>query len=174
MKYKFTIITISLLIIAFISYILFFRCSRKLPEFSNYTIVSNRGAVIPAKLYLRNKKSMVNGNEKKIEEFILSFSDSLINNDLNLSGDDKLYKFLVVVPNQKIIGLVNDMNALTEKDKCICQANDDADSFTSIINNRTFFNKPPITNASFTNKKVVFNTYGILKQFGESIIVEIH
>lgn len=174
MKYKFTIIGLSIFIIAFLIYIFCFKCHRKLPELCNYTIVSNTGATIPAKLYLRNVKSILSGKEQNIEEFILCFSDTIISNPLNISGDDKLYKFLVIVPNQKIIGLVNHMNDLKEKDKYICQASDEADTFTSIINNNTFFSNPPITRASFSNKKVVFNTYGVLKQFGESISIEIH
>lgn len=172
MKNKFTIIIISLLIISFLIYMFLFRCHRKLPEVSNYNIVSNTGMTIPAKLYSRTVKAMIDGKEENIDEFILCFNDTLISNQLNVSGDNKLYKFLVIIPNQKIIGLINGMDALNEKETYVCQENDEADNFTSIINNRTFFSNPPIKEASFTDNKVIFNTYGVLKQFGESIIIE--
>ncbi|UWY30148.1 hypothetical protein N4T20_09445 [Flavobacterium sp. TR2] len=173
MKYKITIIIISLITILLILYMFVLRCNRKLPELSNYNIVSNTGTIIPAKLYSRIVKSNIDGNEKIINEFILCFNDALISNKLNVSGDEKLYKYLVIVPDLKVIGLVNHAKSLKEKDIYICQTDDKADSFTSMINNRTFYSNPPIKEASFTREKIVFNTYGILKQFGDSIIIEI-
>lgn len=150
----------------------FIKCHRKLPELSNYTIVSNNGKKVPAKLYSRTVSSIVNGKEQVVYELLLCFNDAIISNSLNISGDEKVYKYLVIVPNLKMIGLVNKMNALEEKDGYLCQLDDEADYFTSIINNQTFFNNPPIKEINFTDNKIVFNTYGILKQFGKSIIIE--
>lgn len=172
MKYKLTIIVASILIFVLLLYIYLFRCYRKLPEVSNYSIVSNRGLSIPAKLFSRNVKSKLNDKEEVINEFILCFNDTLISDVSNISGDEKLYKYLVIVPDLKIIGLVNSMNSLKEKDNYICQVDAEADNFTSMINNNTFFSNPPIKEASFTNKKIIFNTYGVLKIFGESIVID--
>jgi hypothetical protein len=172
MKYKFTIIIISLLTLFIIFYMFVIRCNRKLPELPNYNIVSNTGVLIPAKLYSRIVKSSIDGEEKVINEFILCFNDTLISDKLNVSGDEKLYKYLVIIPDLKIIGLVNHTKSLKEKDSYVCQTGDEADGFTSMINNRTFYSNPPIKEASFTSKKIIFNSYGILKQFGDSIIIE--
>ncbi|TDO67872.1 hypothetical protein EV143_1255 [Flavobacterium chryseum] len=172
MKYKFTIIVISILVITCLFYMFISSCNRRLPEVSNYTIFSNTGMAMPAKLYSRTVKSVIDGKEENIDEFILCFNDTLIANHLNASGDDKVYKFLVIIPNKKIIGLVNNMNALKDKETHVCQENDDADNFTSIINNHTFFSNPPIKEATFTDKKIIFNTYGVLKQYGETAIIE--
>ena len=46
-------------------------------------------------------------------------------------------------------------------------------TYVDLINNYTFYSNPPIKKASFRDKKIVFNTYGILKQFGDKIIIEI-
>lgn len=173
MKSKLTIIIICVLTISLLFYMYVTRCHRKLPELSNYNIVSNKGKLIPAKLYSRNVKSIIDGKEEAVDELILCFNDTLIAEKLNVSGDEKLYKYLVIVPDLKMIGLVNHMKSLKEKDKYICQTNDEADNFTSMINNRTFYSNPPIKEARFTNKKIIFNTYGILKQFGDSIVIEI-
>ncbi len=146
---------------------------RKLPELSHYRIVSNTGKIVPAKLYSRTINSKINGKEQAVNEFILCFNDSLVSNELNVSGDEKVYKYLVVVPDLKMIGLVNKMKSLEEKDGYICQSDDEADNFTSIINNRTFFSNPPIKEANFADDKITFNTYGVLKQYGDSVIIEV-
>lgn len=172
MKSKLTIILISVLAIAILLYMFVMKCYRKLPELPNYKIVSNTGKIVPAKLYSRTVNSKINDKEQAVNEFILCFNDSLVSNELNISGDEKVYKYLVVVPDLKMIGLVNKMKSLEEKDGYICQSDDEADSFTSIINNHTFFSNPPIKEANFTEGKVTFNTYGLLKQFGDSIIIE--
>lgn len=172
MKFKFTIIIVSILILSVLFYMYAVKCYRKLPEVSNYSIVSNTGALIPAKLYSRVVKSTIDGKEEIVEELILCFNDTLILDKQNVSGDEKLYKYLVIIPDLKLIGLVNHIGSLKEKDKYICQTDDKADSFTSMINNRAFYDTPPIKEVSFTNKKIIFNTYGILKQFGDSIFIE--
>lgn len=171
MKNKLTIIFISLLTIAVLFYMFVMKCHRKLPELSDYKIVSNTGKTVPAKLYSRTVNSKVNGKEQAVDELILCFNDSLVSNELNVIGDEKVYKYLVIVPDLKIIGLVNKMKALEEKDGYICQSDDEADNFTSMINNRTFFSNPPIKEADFTKGKVTFNSYGVLKKFGNSIII---
>lgn len=171
MKYKFTIIIVSIFVIALLIYMFLFKCHRKLPELTNYSIVSNTGAVIPAKLYERTVKSTIDGKEENIEEFIICFNDSLISNQSSGNDDEKLYKYLVIVPKLKVIGLINNMKALKEKDNYICQESKEADMFTSMINNHTFFSNPPITKASFTDHKITFNTYGVLKKFGENIVI---
>ncbi|NRF39336.1 hypothetical protein [Pedobacter foliorum] len=172
MKFKLTIVIIGILTLSVLFYMYVVKCYRKLPELSNYSIVSNTGALIPAKLYSRVVKRTTDGKEEIIDELILCFNDTLISDKQNVSGDEKLYKYLVLIPDLKIIGLVNHINSLKEKDKYIWQTDDEADSFTSMINNRTFYSNPPIKAASFSNKKIIFNTYGILKRFGNSLVIE--
>lgn len=172
MKSKLTVILISVLAITIILYMFLMKCHRKLPELSDYKIVSNTGQTVPAKLYSRTVNSKVNGKEQAVYELILCFNDSIVSNELNISGDEKVYKYLVIVPDLKMIGLVNKMKSLEEKDGYVCQSDDEADNFTSMINNRTFFSNPPIKEASFNGNKIVFNSYGVLKQFGDTIIVE--
>lgn len=166
------IIIISIIATAILFYIFAMKCNRKLPELPNYRIVSNTGQSIPAKLYSRTVNAKIGNSEQAINEFILCFNDSLVSSKLNISGDEKVYKYLVIVPDLKMIGLVNKMKSLEEKDGYICQSDDEADNFTSIINNRTFFSNPPITDANFADGKITFNAYGVLKQFGDSIVIE--
>jgi len=170
MKTKIIIIGVIGLII--ISYLYLTQCYNKLPELLNYRIYSDNGKVIPAKLYKRVTKTLVNDKTEYVEEVIICFDDSLINNKLNRSGYEELDKFLVIVPKFKMIGFVESPSSFKIKDKYICQVDDKADIFTSIINNYAYFEKPPITKSTFSEKGVVFNTYGILKNFGNEIYVE--
>ncbi|PLK42152.1 hypothetical protein [Emticicia sp. TH156] len=170
MKTKFIIIGIIVLII--LSYLYLTHCYNKLPELLNYRIYSNNGKVIPAKLYKRVTKTLINNKTEYVEEVIICFDDSLINNKLNRFGEDELFKFLVIVPKFKMIGFVENPGSFKIKDKYICQVDDKADMFTSIINNHTIFKNPPITQSTFSEKGVVFNSYGILKNFGSEIYVE--
>ena len=41
-----------------------------------------------------------------------------------------------------------------------------------VVNNTVLYADPPIKQAIFYDKKVVFNTYGPLKHFGDSVICE--
>ncbi len=170
MKTKFIIIGVIVLVI--LSYLYLTQCCNKLPELANYRIYSDNGKAIPAKLYKRVTKTLVNDKTEYVEEIIIYFDDSLINNKLNRSGEEKLFKFLVIVPKFKMIGLVESPSSFKIKDKHICQVDDQADMFTSIINNHAFFKNPPITQSTFSEKGVVINTYGILKNFGNEIHFE--
>lgn len=165
MKYKKAkALLIVILIISIFIYLYNVNCYRTLPETSDYKIISNTGARIPAKLYLRTKRMK--------KEIIICFDDTLVSNELNISGDEKLDKYLVIASDLKIIGLVDHTTSFIVKDKCICQTEEEADYFTSMINNYSFYKNPPIKEATFSDKKIVFNTYGILKKYGDSIIVE--
>ncbi|MGE7774161.1 hypothetical protein ACQKLP_05525 [Chitinophaga sp. NPDC101104] len=169
MKLKFVII-VSVIVIAILLYLFSMKCYKKLPEVTSYRIVSNTGQSIPAKLYLRTK---TDNKEQVINELILCFNDSIVSSELNISGEDAVYKYLVIVPDYKLIGLVEQMGSLEEKEGYICQTNDAANKITPINNNFVFFTNPPIKDASFTAKNTTFNTYGILKQFGDSVIIEV-
>lgn len=170
MKNKKSIILI-ILTFSVLIYLFKFKCYRSLPEMTELKIVSNLGKQIPAKLYRRDITAKINGVEKDITEIILCFNDSLINDKLNISNKQRLSKFLVVIPDLKMIGIVNNQDSFNVKEYSICQTDRMADTFTSMINNHTFYNNPPIKKADFTNGKIVFNTFGILKQFGSSIII---
>ena len=175
MRNKFVVIIASIMALALLLFIYGqMKGCRKLTEVTKCTIMSDSGIAIPAKLYSRTVKSTIDGEEKVISELILSFDDKLILDKSNLSGDEKLYKYLVIIPGLKTVGLVNHMTSLKERDGYICQDKDEADGFTSIINNYTFFRNPPIKEASFLNGAVTFNTYGVLKRFGKSMVIKCH
>lgn len=168
---------IIILIIVFFStliYILKFKCYRSLPEINNYKIVSDLGKKIPAKLYTRNINYKINGRQHNLKEIIICFDDSIITNDSKYINKEILSKFLIVIPDKKMIGLVNDPSSFKMKSNCICQTDEIADTFTSIINNHSYFSNPPIKKAVFTKNKIIFNSYGILKKYGENIIIEIY
>lgn len=169
MKYKILII-ITIIAIIGIFYLFFVICTKH-PEIKTYSVLSDNGTQIPAKLYSREVISIMDGNEVSLKEIILCFDDSLVHNKLNAKGDEKLYKFLVIIPQYKTIGLINNINSIKVREGYLCQSSDDANKFTSIIDNRTFYKNPPIKEAQFEDKRVIFNTYGILREFGNSIII---
>lgn len=169
---KVIIIIFSLILTALLFYVFAMRSNRKLPELSSYRIVSNTGRSIPAKLYSRTVDAKIGDKEVVVDELVLGFSDSLVSDKLNDFGEDQVFKFLVIVPELKMIGLVNHMQSLEEKDGYVCQSGDAANEFISMINNRTFFSDPPIKRASFNTDRITFNTYGVLKQYGDSVVVE--
>lgn len=174
MKTKKGIIVIFSLIVAIILFYIFvMKNGRTLPELSSYRILSDTGVPIPAKLYSRTVDAEIGDKEVVVDELILSFSDSLVSDKLNDSNREKVYKFLVIVPDLKMIGLVNHMKSLEEREGYVCQSGDAANEFTSMINNRTAFSDPPIKKASFKTDKITFNTYGVLKQYGNSVVIEI-
>ena len=174
MKSKLGIISITIIIAAAILFYVFvMKYNKKLPELPSYQIVSNTGQSIPAKLYLRTVKAKFGNNDQEMDQFILCFDDSLVLNELNASGDEKVYKFLVISPELKMIGLINNMKTLEEREGYIYQSGHEADHFTSIINNFTFFSNPPIKEATITENKITFNTFGLLKQYGDKIIIEV-
>ena len=172
MANKGTLITAIVSMACVILFLFLIKCPKKLRELANYKVTSNTGSVVPAKLYSRFVQSTVNGKNKRIKELILSFDDNIVSDKANISGDKKLYKYLLIIPEFKMIGLVDHAGSLVEKEHYLCQYDDKANNFTSIINNKFFFAAPPVTKADFKNSVVVFNTYGILKKFGDSIIVE--
>lgn len=174
MKNKKIIILILFVCISTLIYFLKFRCYRTLPEITNYKIVSDLGIVIPAKLYSREVKTTVKGKEKVIHEIVIHFNDSLIDNKSNLSSQQRVSKFLLIIPELQMIGLMNKpTKSFKIKKDCICQTDKSADTFKSIVNNYALYSDPLIKRASFTNNKITFNTFGILKQFGDSIVIEI-
>lgn len=166
------IIIYIILIFSILIYLFKLRCYRSLPELEEYRIVSDIGKPIPAKLYRRTITAKLDGIEKDINEIIICFNDTLVNNKLNISNKQRLSKFLVVIPDLKMIGLLNNPDSFSIKKHCICQKDKIADTFTSMINNHTFYNDPPIKKADFVDGKIVFNSYGVLKQFGNSIVIE--
>lgn len=171
MKLKYIIITICFVITSLLIYIFLIDTDKKLPQLNDYTILSDNGLKIPAKLYSR--VVVYSGKQqKKVTEIIICFDESLLLQDKNqLNSDDKLYKYLVVIPELELIGLPNNQNSFKVKTNYILQTDEEADDFTSIVNNNTFFTHPPITKATFTKHGIAFNTYGILKQYGGNIII---
>lgn len=140
-----------------------------LPKLNDYKIVSNTGTPIPAILYSSKVKYTENSNVNKI---IVCFDDSLLTDSNNLLKDHKLYKYLVVVPQLKMIGYPEKIKTFRLEEENLIQTGHDADQFTSVVGNFTFFTDPPIKKASYNEDRIVFNTYGILKQYGDSIIIE--
>ncbi|UUC45189.1 hypothetical protein [Flavobacterium cerinum] len=171
MKTKKITLLISLLIVIISGYVWATKCHRKLPEVSSYSILSDTGQPIPAKLYSRIKEAKIDGKEQIIKEYILCFNDSLLSEPV--SEKERLYKYLVIVPVVEMIGLPDYMQSFKEKGKYLYQSDEEADIFTPIVNNYNFFEDPPIKKAIYTDKKISFNTFGVLKQFGNTVIVEI-
>ena len=171
MKKNRTFFIILISVITFCAFFYNFRCYRKLPEITNFKIFSETGMPIPAKLYKREVESKINGKTLTIKEIIVCFDDVIIDNVSNTSNKQKVSKFIVVIPDLKMIGLINKPDSFEIKDDHLCQTDKIADTFTSMINNNVFFSKPPINEAQFSKDRIVFNTYGVLKKFGNKIII---
>lgn len=171
MNYKSVLFSVSFIAILSAIYFVVFPCHRKLPAQANYVIVSNTGQSIPAKLYARTVETKSNNQLLLVREFFLAFSDSLVLDSQNVLGEHHVPKFLVLVPYYKMIGIPDHMHDLKERDGYICQSSDKADYFAPIVNNHALFKNPPITEVQFTERKISFNTFGILKKFGQSIII---
>lgn len=161
-----------LILIGLVFYFASSMCYKKLPVLLNYKIFGSNGQRIPAKLYFRKSESNKNNKSLIIKELVLVFDDSIIKSQLNKEGESKLHKYLLFIPSEKIIGLINNSNSFEVKEDCICQNSENADIFTSIINNRSFFNDPPIKKAVFSKNKIIFNSFGILIGFGNEITIE--
>ena len=171
MKNKFLIVIGSILVVIIAVYVYRMVFYQKLPEVVNYTIVSDKGTFIPAKLYSR----IADDKGKNIQEFIICFNDTLIEDQSYISKYEKLEKYLLIVPKYEMMGLMERRNScLKEKDGYILQTSDDPNRFTSMINNTLLFEDPVIKEASFKKNQITFNTYGVLKKFGEKVIINIH
>lgn len=133
-----------------------------------YSIVSNKGIAIPASLYAGdtmklNEKSAVNATYILVLDTCLDFKNEHI-----------MPEVLVIYPESKFLAQsslcsesftrINDTSS-HQRYKILDEV--------GIVNNTVLYSNPPIKYANFYNKKLVFNTYGTLKQFGDSIIISL-
>lgn len=133
-----------------------------------YSIVSDKGIAIPASLYVGDTMKL---NEKSVANstYIL-----VLDSSLNSTKEHMMLEVLVIYPESKFLAQsslcsesftrINDTSSY-QRYKILDEV--------GIVNNTALYSDPPIKYANFYNKKLVFNTYGTLKQFGDSIIVSL-
>jgi hypothetical protein len=158
--------SICLVALFLIAIVIFFTIGRILQVDNNVKIYGAAGNIIPSKVYARQRLiKNSKGELEEISELIVFFDEEFV--------DSKTLDVLVIVPKFKQIGIPQgDRNAFTRiSNKIIYQKDRNVDNFTSVVNNFTYFEDPPIKYANFYNDRVVFNSYGNLKQFGDSIII---
>lgn len=133
-----------------------------------YSIVSDKGIAIPASFYVGdtmqlNEKSAINAT------YILVFDTSL-----NSKKEHTMPEVLVIYPESKFLAQSSLCSeSFTRINDTLSHQRYKVLDEVGIVNNTALYSDPPIKYATFYNKKLVFNTYGTLKQFGDRIIVSL-
>ena len=136
---------------------------RLLFKASDYEMYSSAGKNIKGFLYFRNIKYV---NDEYSKQIVIIFDKSI--------GVEKDFDVLVLVPKYKFIGVPEFGSSAFKYASAgyVYQTTKKADFLISADNNTVDFDDPPIKFARFSADKIVFNCYGKLKQFGDSIIIE--
>ncbi|TCD28604.1 hypothetical protein EZ456_04235 [Pedobacter psychrodurus] len=153
-----TVVLTVLLMLALLSVARYGRLMKADPERS---VIGDKGTIVPAKVFLKD----VGHGSTAVKEIVVIFDKSI--------SIKKSFEVMVFAPERKLIGIPeNGRNAFLHlSDGYVFQKSRDSDKFTSIFNNYTFFIDPPIKQAQFENKRIVFNSFDALKGFGKRITV---
>jgi hypothetical protein len=148
-----------------VAMMIFIYCSgRVLKVNNNAKVFGANGKEIHCRVFNRYR-TVKNSNEEdqKIKELILLF-------DHEMDGNMNVF---VINPDFKLIGLPEGGGSSFTGlgNSILYQHTQRADVITSLVNNVTYFDDPYIKYANFYNHKVVFNSFGRLKQYGDSIII---
>ena len=132
-----------------------------------YSVVGSNGKAVPCGYYSKRVRTVDNSNNRDttINDFVLIFDDSLKVDSLDI---------LVVAPAFPTIGRPEGGKRKFRRlgKWYLYQASEDADNFNLIVDNRIYFDDPPIKYARFGKDEIVFNSYSTLRQFGDSIIIK--
>ncbi|MCE4065825.1 hypothetical protein LXM63_12025 [Chryseobacterium gleum] len=125
-----------------------------------YSIVNKEGKSVPAKIYSRTVNSRINGKEESVYEIIVFF-------------DKNQYNPILFIPKYKMVGVLEGGRAgfifFGEK---VFQKSDKSNRFTTLTNSLVFGDGPPITNITFKDNEIVFNSFDELKRYGEILILK--
>jgi hypothetical protein len=151
-----------------VTIIIFSRCKggKIICKATDYKIYSNSGKIIPADLYIESRrKNKVNSYD--ILSYLVVFGDSI---GFRSQGEPDV---LIIYPNEKILAEPNLYRGSFTRvdDNCLWQPSKNVES-RDIVNNKALYSDPPIKFSGFDGRKIVFNTYGPLRQYGDSITIE--
>jgi hypothetical protein len=139
-----------------------------------YTISGSSGKKIPADIFIKTVTDDEDekGSSREVDELIISFDDSLVENQPEDSKDEKLYKYIIIVPSEKLMGLSGDQNGFYILGEKLIQTHELATTFKPMVGNTAYYTNPPVKFATYVNNKVVFNSFGPLSRYGDSIVIE--
>lgn len=125
-----------------------------LTESHDYIAFNEDRKKINSRFFLKKKKS----NNEKTFELIVFFNDNLN------------YKYITIVPKEKLIGLSNqtDRNIILLSNLKFAYLRPNGGYFTVLNDNMNGV----IDNFKFSKNIIKFNTFGELKKFGSSITIE--
>ncbi len=131
-----------------------------------YTVSSNLGLVVPASLFIEDSTkskddSIFSPVYVLVFDTSLSLLDSTFFPDVLVIHPKGKYLMMSWLSNNSFIPI--DAKKAYQKDKILDEE--------GVVNNTVEFSNPPIKSTFFYKNKVVFNTYGPLKKWGDSIIV---
>ena len=162
MKKQFIVILI--LIISFVSIvsIFIFQDSKMLKPTTNYSIVSDLGKNIPARIYSRIDTIGVGNKKENVFELVIFF-----NKELKMEINP-----IVVVPRYKIIGVPQGRESdFIRFGNKIIQISSESNIITLLNNNFYYEDNPPITMQTFEEAKISFNSFDNLKKYEKNIII---
>lgn len=129
---------------------------------SNYTIVNVNGEKIPARLYNRNVEVKIGDKMQNVDEIVIFFDPEI----------EMEYNPVVLIPKYKLMGLIEGGDGgFIKLGNKVFQISQQSNKFIT-LDNKTFFDDPPIKSISFEENEVTFNSFEGLKKYGPTIIIK--
>lgn len=150
--------TFAIILVFFVVYFIFKNTAHIfgyiLIESRNYTAFNENKKKINSRFFIKKKKS----NNDKTFELIVFFNENLN------------YKYITIVPKEKLIGLPNQTN-----NNIIVFSNIKfaylypSGGYFTVLNDKI---NGVVDNFNFSNNIITFNTFGELKKYGSNITIE--